>query len=100
MAKETFGAIEPEELMAVRYGNRPTTTGAGVKTFTANAHAYTAREATVITHFIDENNDNVVLGWESKTIASGQTVWFGCLIKKIDVASGGLGEYYLSESDL
>jgi len=100
MAKEVYGAVAADDLIAVRYGSRPTDTGAAVKTFTANAYAFTAKEATTITHFTDENGNDIVIGWESKVIAADQTVWFGCLIKEITVIVGGLGEYYLAESDL
>ena len=82
------------------YGCRPTTTGSGTKTFTANAYAYKAFESTVISAFKDDAGASKTLGWETLTIAANQVIYFGYPIKSSVVTSGGLGEYYLAERDL
>jgi len=89
-----------DERAANLFGSRPTTTGAGDKVFTNLAWKFRAKGNTTITHFYRPGHKLVDIGWAGKVIPLGDTVIFGCDIESITVSAGGLGEYFLSKSDL
>lgn len=87
--------------VAVAFGNRPMATNSGgTTTFRALAYGMRVSEATTITAFKDENDKVIDIGWADEELAAGQEIWFGTSIKKIDVNTGGKGEYFLAETDL
>jgi len=99
MANNNYGDVPSIDMIGCRFGSRPIATGAATKTFTAQAYGMKVLEDTTITHFVNKDGTNVITHWESIVIPSGETIWFGALIKSIVVTVGGKGQYYLAESD-
>jgi len=89
------------QMISGAYGNRPITSGAGVKTFTKPAYGCRFTENTVITAFKDDAGKTVDIGWAGVSITPDDgLILFGTQIKSITVTQGGKGCYYLCDSDL
>ena len=86
------------QMAAVIYGNKPIKVIAGVATFLARAYGLKVKVPTVITSFLDANNNVVLTDWENEQLDAGDVIWFGSSeVKKINVQSGGSGVYYCAE---
>lgn len=81
--------------ISAKFGSKPLATG--TTTVEDPCFAFEAWEATVFGVFYNYKGEVVTTPWTGQTLPIGKTAWFDREITGFTIASGGLGQIFLSK---